>query len=166
MSKYDKCVQYILENQNNFYRIAYCHVHNEHDAQDIVQNAIIKALENIHTLRNSGAIRTWFYRVLVNECLSFISRNKREIPFENSEIFDREYTESFYDPHDEILANIFRLSTDNKVVILLHIYEQLTLKEISAILGIPLSTVKSRYYSAIEQLKKQLTDEGHSTNIA
>lgn len=156
MNKYDKCVQYILENQNSFYRIAYCNIHNEYDAQDIVQNSIIKALENINSLKNGDAIRTWFYRILINECIDHIKKGRHETVAELYDTSESAYTENFYEPNDELLSALLGISQENRSVILLHIYEELTLKETAAVLNIPLSTVKSRYYAGIEQLKKRL----------
>ena len=155
MNKYDKCVQYILDNQTHFYRIAYCYVNNEHDAQDVVQNTIIKALENINSLRCIGAIRTWFYRILVNESLNFINRTKKEIPYEQ---FDTEYTDSFYHPDDEIMSLVLGLPQDMRTIIILHVYEELTLRECAAIARIPLSTAKTRYYAALKQLRNSMED--------
>ncbi len=74
---YDKIVAYILDNQNRFYRLAYTYVHNQEDALDIVQNAVCQALEHYGDLRNSHAIHTWFYRILVNESLRFIKTESR-----------------------------------------------------------------------------------------
>lgn len=156
MNKYDKCVQYILENQNSFYRIAYCNLHNEYDAQDIVQNSIIKALENINSLKNGDAIRTWFYRILINECIDYIKKRRHEVASEMFDTLDNGYTENFYEPNDDLLSALLKISIENRTVILLHIYEELTLKETAAVLNIPLSTAKTRYYAGIEQLKKLL----------
>lgn len=64
---YDKIVSYILQDQNKFYRLAYSYVRQEEDALDVVQNAICKALEHYGDLKNEQAVRTWFYRILVNE---------------------------------------------------------------------------------------------------
>lgn len=158
MNKYDKCVQYILDNQNHFYRIAYCYVKNEYDAQDVVQNTIIKALENISSLRNIGAIRTWFYRILVNESVNFINRNGKEIPYEQQSIFDTEYTSGFYQPDDELMQLVLGLPNDMRTIIILHVYEQLTLKECAAIARIPQSTAKTRYYAALRQLRTGMED--------
>ena len=63
---YPKITAYIIENQNKFYRLAYSYVRNREDALDVVQNAVCSALEHYQTLRSQEAIRTWFYRILVN----------------------------------------------------------------------------------------------------
>lgn len=72
---YDKIVAYIVENQKKCYRLAFSYVRNEEDALDIVQNAICKALEHYESLQREDAIKTWFYRILVNESLLFLKKD-------------------------------------------------------------------------------------------
>ena len=61
---FEEIVEYILENQNRLYRLAYSNVQNEQDAMDVVQNTICKALEHAGELRDIRAVRTWVYRIL------------------------------------------------------------------------------------------------------
>ena len=74
---YEQLVAYILENQNRFYRLAYSYTKNQEDALDAVQNAVCKALEAFESIRNPGAIKTWFYRILINESLHILQNEKR-----------------------------------------------------------------------------------------
>ena len=67
---YDCTVQYIIENQNKFYRLAYSYVKEEQAALDVIQNAICRALESCFGLKNPLALRTWFYRILVRNFIS------------------------------------------------------------------------------------------------
>ena len=73
--------EYVTENKEKFYRMAFQYVKNEEQALDIVQDAIIKALTNLHKLKNEEYIKTWFYRILINECLQAIKKNKKENVF-------------------------------------------------------------------------------------
>ena len=66
---YDSVTAYIIENQEKFYRLAFSYVKNKDDALDIVQNAVCKALDHYESLRNEAAVKTWFYRILVNESI-------------------------------------------------------------------------------------------------
>ena len=65
---YENLIQYILDHQERFYRLAYSYTGNQEDALDAVQSAVCKALEAYGSLRNPDAIKTWFYRILTNEC--------------------------------------------------------------------------------------------------
>jgi RNA polymerase sigma-70 factor (ECF subfamily) len=45
---------------------------------DMVQNSFLKALEQLHTLRNPAAMKTWFYRILTNECLQALKKAQQQ----------------------------------------------------------------------------------------
>ncbi|MBP1754775.1 MAG: polymerase, sigma subunit, SigV [Firmicutes bacterium] len=155
----NKLVEHILQNQNKFYRIAYCYVYQKDAALDIVQNAICRALENHSSLRNTNAIKTWFYRILINECLQYRNKGKREIICEPAELREDVYYEDAYEAKVEIYQKVCELPEHLKTVVILHYFEQLTLKEISQSTGVNLSTVKTRLYAALKRLKKDLEAE-------
>jgi RNA polymerase sigma-70 factor (ECF subfamily) len=154
-----KLVEHILQNQDKFYRIAYCYVYQKEAALDIVQNAICRALENYSSLRNANAIKTWFYRILINECLQYLNKYKREILCEPAELREDVYYEDAYEAKIEIYQKVCDLPEHLKTVVILYYFEQLTLKEISQSTGVNLSTVKTRFYTALKRLKKDMEAE-------
>lgn len=157
-SPYDQVVAYILENQTKFYRLAYSYTRNREAALDVVQNAICKALEKYQDIRNLNYLKTWFYRVLVNECLIFLQKNKKEFICEPEGMREEPYFEPAYEQGSGIYELINALPEQNKTVIMLHYYEEMTLKEISKILDVNLSTVKSRLYAGLNKLKQSLEE--------
>lgn len=68
--------EYITQNQQAFYRLAYSYTKNSDAALDVVQDAIVKGIEKLHTLRNPAYMKTWFYRILVNEGLNYLRGKK------------------------------------------------------------------------------------------
>ena len=62
----------LLEQYNQYYRLAYSYVKNEADAGDIVQNGAYKALRSSHTLRQQEYAKTWVYRIMLNEIYAFL----------------------------------------------------------------------------------------------
>ena len=156
---YDCTVQYIIENQNKFYRLAYSYVMEEQAALDVIQNAICRALEGCFGLKNPLALRTWFYRILVNEALQYLRRQKREVPLGEEHTEAMTYEEPAFDEDKQAYEAVMQLSEPMKTVIILHYYEDLTLKQIAEITDTPLSTVKTRLYSALKKLKLILKEE-------
>lgn len=150
---YNRLTTYIVADQQKFYRVAYTYVRDKDNALDIVQNAICKALENYGTLRNEGAMKTWFYRILVNESLNFIRKNKREIVCEPAALPEEIYEEPAYEEGLGIFLAVQSLPEQMQTVIVLHYFEELTLKEIAQITDVNLNTVKTRLYSALRKLK-------------
>lgn len=152
---YDCTVQYILENQTRFYRLAYSYVQDRQNALDVVQNAICRALEGCFALKNPAALKTWFYRILVNESLQYLRKQKREAPL-SAEIADTlVYTEPAYEADGAVYAAVMRLPEAMKTVVLLRYYEDLPLRQIAEVTGAPLSTVKTRLYTALQRLREQ-----------
>ena len=64
----------ILEKYNSYYRLAYSYVHNEADAEDIVQNMAYNALRASRTLKNPEFVETWLYRILMNEIFRLLKK--------------------------------------------------------------------------------------------
>ena len=75
---YQVIKEYIVENQNKFYRLAYSYTRNQEDALDAVQNAVCKILEHYKEIQNENAVRTWVYRIIVNESLRLLKEKKRQ----------------------------------------------------------------------------------------
>lgn len=155
---YDRIVAYIVENQEKFYRLAYSYVRNQEDALDIVQNAVCKALEHYETLKNEDAVRTWFYRIVVNESMAFLKKNRREIPTEDGVAAEIPYYEAGYEAEGDIYEEINRMELDVQNIMKLRFYEELSLKEIAEITRMNLNTVKAKLYRGLKLLKLNLQE--------
>ena len=67
-------IDYVKNNQEKLYRIAFSYSKNEEAALDIVQESIVKALKNISSLKEEKYVKTWFFRILINESLQYIKK--------------------------------------------------------------------------------------------
>ncbi len=146
--------EYIIANQEKFYRLAYSYMQNEQDALDMVSEAVVSAYEAFKSLRNPQGLRTWFYRILVNKCLDALRRKQREQPETDSVFSSLSFEEKGYDDTGKVLYEAVCLLPDKiKNVIILKYYEEFTFGEIAKITGLNVNTVKSRVYAGIEMLK-------------
>ena len=68
----------LLQNYDQYYRLAYSYVHNEADAGDIVQNGAYKAIRSSSDLKEVRYAATWLYRIILNEIFSFCKQKKTE----------------------------------------------------------------------------------------
>ena len=149
---------YLVENQARFYRLAYSYLHNREDALDAVQAAVCKALEKQDSLKDADAMRTWFYRILVNVCTDLLRQRKRVTLVKPEELDAGSYEDPL--PEDGSLARrVDALPPEIAAVIRLRFYEELSLQEISAVVNCPLSTVKTRLYTGLKKLRIQLEGE-------
>lgn len=149
---------YLVEDQARFYRLAYSYLHDREEALDAVQTAVCKALEKQDSLRDAGAVRTWFYRILVNVCTDVL-RKQKLVTFVPPEALD---AGSYEDPLPEdgsLAKRVDALPPEVSAIIRLRFYEEQSLAEISRILDCPLSTVKTRLYTGLKKLRIQMEGE-------
>lgn len=151
----DILVEYIKENQNKLYRIAFSYTKEEESALDIVQESIEKALKNIHQLKTTEYVKTWFYRILINESLQYVKKNKKLIMYSIDDLEKDIYWEEDIQKDDiDIYKCVQKLNDKLKTVIILRFFEDMKIEEIAKVTNTNVNTVKSRLYKALEKLKK------------
>ena len=151
-------VEHILSGQADFYRLAVSYVKNRDAALDVVQEAIVKALSKVDTVREPAYLKTWFYRILINEAMNHFRKNRNLVSLE--EVMVERAVESG-DPGErlDLYDAIDRLSFQEQTVIKLRYFEDMKLEEIAQATGANLNTVKSRLYKAIRKLKDMTGEE-------
>ncbi len=149
---------YIRENQEKLYKVAYTYTRNQDLALDVVQEAITKSLENISKLKHEEYVKTWFYRILINESLKVYKRNKKYIQLELQEDIqtNQGYNEDKIAENIDIYNNIQKLDNKLKTVIILRFFENLKIEEIAVITKTNVNTVKSRLYKGLNEMKKNI----------
>lgn len=148
-------IEFIEGNQEKLYRIAFSYVKNEDLALDIVQESIEKALRNIKTLRHEEYVKTWFYRILINESLQFVRRNKSITLCQVEDLKDYiEWNDNITIDGMDLYNNISKLKEKLRTVIILRFFEDLKIEEIARITKTSPNTVKSRLYKGLEELRK------------
>lgn len=156
---YEQLTTLLLSDQQKFYRLAYSYCHDPETAMDIVQSSACKALEKYTTLKEPAYLKTWFYRILINESLDYLRRSKRE------QLEDTLPEDSAHKPleqkadHLDLHQAIQQLPVETKTIVLLHYFEDMTLKQIAQITETNESTVKSRLYSGLKKLRLSLEEE-------
>ena len=156
---YQLTVDALLRYQDAMYRIAMSTVRNADDALDIVQASALKALENYHKLKSPDSIRSWLFRIVVNEAIDHIKSSGRELLGEEN-IPESPYHEPAYDRSGEdVCEAVMKLPEQLGIPVILRYYEELSLREISEVTGINLSTVKTRLYKAHKLLGADLQED-------
>ncbi|MDR1069721.1 MAG: RNA polymerase sigma factor [Gracilibacteraceae bacterium] len=145
----------VEEKKQSVYRMAYGYARNEEDALDIVQDAVYKAYVSISKLKTPEFFGTWFYRIALNCAKDFVKKNSKVTTVADEvlvNIPDRDMYEAREERADLNRA-LGSLGEKYKEVVLLRFFEELSLDEIAAVLEIPVSTVKTRLYRALEKLR-------------
>ena len=123
----------------------------------MVQNAVCRALEAYGGIRNPDAIKTWFYRILTNECLRLLKERKKDARAARLEDEDAVYYEKAYD-RENVEAELDRLEPEVQTIIRLRFFEEMPLKEIAEITGSNVNTVKTRLYRGLKLLKENMKE--------
>ncbi|PID21175.1 RNA polymerase subunit sigma-70 [Sporosarcina sp. P3] len=154
--KIEQVEQFLIENQNAHYRLAYSYVKNKENALDIVQDSIFKALKSIHRLEETKYLKTWFYRILVNTSIDFIRKHQRMMVMDD-EVLDGYLPQTEDEPTDiDLLDALDTLSPDEKSLIILRFFEDLKIDEVAAILDENSNTVKTRLYRTLKKLRIEI----------
>lgn len=148
----------IENNQERYYKVAFSYVKNREDALDIIHNAIVKALQSFHTLRNPAYAQTWFYKILTNECISFLRKHRNVIPLEDLQAAPpaAAFTDIHKDEYIDLYAAIDKLPPDMKTIVILRFFDDMKYEEIAEITSVNLNTIKSRLHRALKHLKLDL----------
>lgn len=141
--------QEIIEHYQTYYRLAFSYTHNEQDALDIVQEGAYKAILKSSLLSHPEYVRTWIYRIMVNEALSYIRKYRKPVIDLDADQDGREDPFPDFDLRDAVE----RLQEPDRTIVKLRFYEDLSLKDIAFILQENVSTVKSRLYRSMKKLR-------------
>jgi len=145
-------VQWVEKNKDKLYKISWSYLYNHADIEDVLQDTLIKAYENIHTLKNPDYFESWYISILINECKKKLRNKKKEVLKENIE--QDEYSVEQYSFFQELNS----IDEIYKEVIVLKYISGYTQEEIAHILDIPIGTVKSRIYRGLKELRKLIKE--------
>lgn len=157
--KFELVKNFIIENREAHYRLAYSYVRNKENALDIVQDAIVKALLSVGKLDELTYMKTWFYRIVANTAIDFIRKHQR-VTVMDDDILDSFLPQLEDEMTDMDLQNaINHLPPKYKTLIILRFFEDLKIEEIAEVTGDNINTVKTRLYAALKKLRIEVGEE-------
>lgn len=167
----------LMPYRERLYRLALGQLQNTSDAEDAVQEALIKAGRNAQTFRSESSEYTWVVRILINHCHDMqrkvSRRQKREIAGDvtsekGTQIADTrsnaEQNIELSDMSRHLMDAVNELGQNYKPLILMRYFEDMSYEDIAQSLEINLGTVKSRMNQAKTLLKEKLTERGIGGN--
>lgn len=137
------------------YRLACLLLGDSADAEDVTQEALIRAWRSMGSLRDADGFRPWFDRILVNLSRDRLRRRRRirfvTIDATGEHVVPTDPFRAILD-RDEVLGRLKVLDADERTVVVLHYWADLTLVDVAARLGWPIGTVKSRLHRALGRM--------------
>ena len=147
-------------NVTNAYRLAGYLLRDSAEAQDAVQDALIKAWRSWGSLRDPASFGPWFDRIVVNVCRDRMRRHRGVRLVDLDAAGDVEAADDFRAmfKRDEVACAAARLAPEQRIVIALRFWRDMTLEQVAEVLDVPLGTVKSRLHYALRALRAELGD--------
>jgi len=155
--------------ERRIFALTYGMLGREEDARDATQETFLAAFRNLRGFRGEAKVSSWLHRIAVNQC---ISRQRRAKVRSESALDEEQENDAagFATPLSEspvrvvegrqetlaVRRAINSLPVELRQVVVMKEFEELTFREIADVLDLPLSTVKSRLYTALKQLQLRL----------
>jgi RNA polymerase sigma-70 factor, ECF subfamily len=171
LSAYDELVR---RYQERIYATVYHMTANHEDANDLAQEAFIKAFQAIKSFKGGSSFYTWVYRIAVNKTINFLKqrKNKAQLSLDDLDVnvehdpdlvaLISEKTPrreiSLTELQEKLNAAMQKLSEPHRLVVTLHDVQGLSHEEIADIMDCNIGTVRSRLFYARQQLQAYLSD--------
>ena len=152
----DTFARQVTDLQGGLYRVAASYLRGESDRLDAVSEAITRAWEKRHTLREESLFRTWITRILIRECVNIQRRQKRSVPVDA-------LPEAESEPEDERIAALrealAQLPQRQRTMTVLHYMEGYDVREVARIMGTTKSSVCAGLSRARARLRTLMGEE-------
>lgn len=157
--------------KDKVYQLCYRMLGNRHEAEDVAQEAFLRAYLNIRRYDENRKFSTWLYRITTNLCIDRIRKKKPDYHLdadiegsENLTLYSQiassshlpEQEVEHMELQESIQQAILKLPEKYRAVIILKYMEELSIEEIAGILDMPVGTVKTRLHRGREALRKHL----------
>lgn len=159
----------VLMWEKQIYNLTFRLLQDPDEAAESTQEVFLNAFKNIRRFRCEAQFSTWLYRIASNTCMSRLrkrppgvhisledlssgARISQVLPAVDSH--EREFLQE--ESHQRVRKALEHLQPEQKIVLELKFYQELTFEEIAQIVDAPLSTIKSRLYTGLETLKVRL----------
>ena len=131
-------------------------------ARDAVQEALVRAWRDLPGLRDPDRFDAWLHRLTVHACIDLARHRRRRVleveltPIDEPAIGD---ASAILADRDLLEGALRRLEPEQRAIVVLRYYLDLSLQEMAAVLGIPMGTVKSRLHRTLAAMRILVTDD-------
>jgi len=135
------------------------------DADDILQETFISAWKNIGYFRAEARLSTWLYRIALNQCLTFLNKQKaeRRVSIDNpdvSDVLEQLLADAYFDGDEaqcRLQEAVLTLPDKQRMVFNMRYYDKMSYEDMSDIFGTTVSALKSDYHHAVKKIEKKIS---------
>jgi len=157
----ERFAEEVLKAERSLYCTAKSLLSSDEDCADAMQNAILKAWQNLHTLKEPRYFKTWLTRILLNECYGMLRSRRNTVSYDeymSSGSAEEPSAEEALEP-PEVFEAVRQLPERFRLPVILHYLNGFTVKETAELLACSEGAAKMRLSRARELLRKTLTTE-------
>ena len=136
-------------------------VQDHDDAQDVLQNCMIKVWKALPKFRAQSKVYTWLYRIASNESITFLNKKREDSSFDDvaHQMAQNLSTDHYFDG-DEIQLRLFQamasLPDKQKAVFAMKYFDEMKYEEMSEVLNTSVGALKASYHHAVKKIEKYL----------
>lgn len=145
----------------DLYKTALCHLRDEHEAIEAVQEVTYRAYKNLHKVKEPAFFKTWIIRIMINYCNDQLKKRKRVV-YDADLLNEQGMEENYFDL--EMDQALQYLDARSREIITLKYFHGLKIKEIAFAYECPEGTVKTWLHKALKLLRVQLEEKGGEKN--
>lgn len=160
----------VRQYQRRLYAFVRRMVTDHEEAQDILQNAFVKAWKGLDDFRGDAQLFSWLYRITHNECLDHLRRQRRRPFLSDAKLLEqqcRSLDDADQFSGDEIERRlqraVMRLPEKQRAVFTMKYFQALTYEQISAITGTSVGALKSSYHIAVKKIEEHVLSDRTSS---
>jgi RNA polymerase sigma-70 factor (ECF subfamily) len=154
----ERAIRWVLDRyRDRVVRLATHVLHNQREAEDVAQEAFVKAFRQIGQFRGESGFYAWLYRIVINLCLDRMRRKSAssELPLEEAALPAHTAFSEDMDTRLAVAQILETLTPPMRAALMLREVEGLEYAEIAVALDIPVGTVRSRLNTAREQFRRR-----------
>lgn len=133
------------------------------NADDVLQNTFIRVYKNIQNFQEKSSLHTWMFRIAYNESIRFLEKNNKKVYDTSNEFIEDTVQILSEDPYfngEDIQLKLHKIiegfSEKQKRVFQMKYFDDLSFKEISELIHVSESTLKSAYYTAVKIIEEKI----------
>ncbi|WP_164670483.1 sigma-70 family RNA polymerase sigma factor [Virgibacillus doumboii] len=159
-------IEWVMEEHGeSLKRFIFTYVKNRAQTDDIFQDVLFTVYRRVHTFRQQSSFKTWLYRITANRCRDYLRSPLTRLFIWKDQVTEKVNEETpeqsliMNERKNETIKAIMNLPVKYREVLILQYYQEFSIQEISNLLKVNLSTVKTRIMRAKERLKQELKEE-------
>ena len=148
----------IIDIEDGMYRFAYSILKNDTDAQDAIQESILKAYKNLDTLKTKSKFKSWMFTIIKNTCFEILKKRNECVEITEEIVL----AQNDIDLKLTLWNAVQNLSQPYRTTVTLFYYEDMSIKQISKITNTKEDAVKKQLSRGREKIREVINDENFS----